>query len=147
MQIEAKRANIEAGRSMRLELPDITKRLERALDGLPQLDVVVGVATGGTVLAGLAAHKLGLPLRLLHINYRAGDNAPQREAPEVLAGVTLRGRQRVLLVDDVSVTGATLRAATALLSAHEVTTLTLKGRADATLYPEVTRCILLPWRD
>ncbi len=132
---------------VRLTLPDISRRLKAALLQLSECDLVVGVATGGTVLASLAAYELALPLKLIRINYRAEDNTPQRVEPTLLQPFELRGQPRVLLVDDVSVTGATFRVATALLGVREVTTLALKGRADSVLYPEVTRCVLLPWRD
>ena len=131
---------------VKLELPDISRRLKTALLDL-SFDVVIGIATGGTVLAALAAYELELPLKLMHLNYRAEDNTPRYEAPKLQAAFTLTGRHRILIVDDVSVTGATFRAAKTLLKNHEVTTLALKGQADTVLYPEVTRCILLPWRD
>ncbi len=131
---------------VRLELPDISRRLKTALTDV-ECDLVVGIATGGTVLASLAAVQLGVPLKLMHLNYRARDNAPQREKPELLEPFELAERQRVLLVDDVSVTGATFRVALSHLTGHGVRTLALKGRADTVLYPEVTRCVLLPWRD
>ncbi len=132
---------------VRLTLPDISQRLKAALSQLPECELVVGIATGGTVLASLAAHELALPLKLIRINYRAEDNTPQRAKPTLLQPFELTGQPRILLVDDVSVTGATFRVAITLLEVYEVTTLVLKGRADSVLYPEVTRCVLLPWRD
>ena len=66
------------GAKVRLGLPDISRRLKTALSTLSEVDVVVGVATGGTVLASLAAVQLGLPLKLMHLNYRAQNNVPQR---------------------------------------------------------------------
>lgn len=114
---------------------------------LPAVDCVVGIAEGGIVPAALIAHQLGLPLRLLRINYRAVDNSPQRPAPTLLALVPLFPvGGRVLLVDDVSVSGQTLELARSLLSEHEVITFTLKGMADFVLFPEIGSCVNWPWK-
>ncbi|CAN5893499.1 hypothetical protein BH24DEI2_BH24DEI2_20960 [soil metagenome] len=131
---------------VRLELPDIATRLKRTR--LPEVDAVVGIATGGTVLASLVAYELERPLKLIRLNYRAPDNTPQRPWPELLEPFELDATmRRVLLVDDVSVSGQTLRQAQRYLDGLDVTTLVFKGRADIVLYPEVSTCIELPWRD
>lgn len=109
--------------------------------------MVVGIATGGTVPAALLAHQLHKPLALVTVNFRAPDNTPRRPAPEVLGEVPrLSARARVLLVDEVSVTGATMAAARALFPGHPVTTLVLKGTADIVAFPEVDSCVDWPWR-
>ena len=114
---------------------------------VPDVDVVVGIATGGTVPAALLAHQLRRPLALVTLNFRAPDNTPRRPAPEVLGPVpALEPGSRVLLVDEVSVTGATLRAASALFKEQRVTTLVLKGRADLVAFPEVQSCVAWPWK-
>lgn len=127
-----------------LDFPTIRARLE-GLE-LPPADVVVGIATGGTVPASLVAYRLGLPLAVMRLNYRAEDNTPQRPRPEPLGAFSPPERGRVLLVDDVSVSGQTLEVARALLPGLEVTTLVFKGRADIVLFPEVKRCVQWPWK-
>lgn len=114
---------------------------------LPTVDLVVAIATGGIVPGALVAYELGVPLHRLDINYRAPDNTPQRPAPQLLASPDLPAPgSRVLLVDDVAVTGQTLALAGGLLSECDVTTLTLKGRAaDIVLFPEVASCVAWPW--
>jgi uncharacterized protein len=121
----------------------IVERLA-ALD-LPEVDLVVGIASGGTVPAGLVAYRLGVPLQLLSINYRDAANRPQRPRPELLAPSPGPLGRRILLVDDVAVSGATVALARELLAGHEVTTLVLKGRADIVAFPEVGTCVLWPW--
>ena len=129
-----------------LELPDIARRLKAA--ELPDADVVVGVATGGVVPASLVAYQLELPLHIMHLNFRAADNSPKRPRPELVQPFDLEPNfQNVLLVDDVSVSGATFLKAVGLLEGKNVTTFALKGKADIVLFPEVTSCIYLPWRD
>ncbi len=128
-----------------LDFQDLSRRI-RALD-LPDFDLVVGIATGGTVPASLVAFHLGLPLRLMSINFRAADNSPQRPEPELLDAFSLEGpASRILLVDDVSVTGSTFARAREQLQGHEVTTLAFKGKADHVLVPEVSSCVVWPWK-
>ena len=114
---------------------------------LPSVDCVVGIADGGIVPGSLLAHQLELPLHLLRINYRAPDNSPRHSVPTLLADLpTLPEHTRILLVDDVSVSGQTLTLARDLLQGHEVITLTLKGRADFVLFPEIEACVNWPWK-
>jgi hypoxanthine phosphoribosyltransferase len=54
---------------------------------------------------------------------------------------------RVLLVDDVSVTGKTLNRVKALLKGYTVYTLVMKGKGDFVLFPEVGTCVQWPWKD
>jgi hypoxanthine phosphoribosyltransferase len=127
-----------------LDFSDLTRRL-KALE-LPPADLVVGIATGGIVPASLVAFQLDLPLVLISINFRDPANQPQRAAPELLAPFRIAtAGQRIILVDDVSVTGGTMELARQLLAGHKVTTLAFKGKADFVLLPEVTSCVIWPW--
>lgn len=130
-----------------LDFRDLARRL-KALS-LPDVDVVVGIANGGTVPASLVAFHLDVPLKLIHLNFRDDANRPRRSAPELLLPFEApEPGSRVLLVDDVSVSGATLRAGAARLPGCEVTTLAFKGRqgsADLVLVSEVASCVNWPW--
>ncbi len=124
-----------------------TIRLRLARMVLPEVDHVVGIATGGIVPAAMLAEHLHKPLSFLHINFRDEANKPRYEQPVRLAAVPeLLPNQRILLVDDVAVTGSTLQIAKALLSEHQVTTLVFKGRADYVLFPEIDACVNWPWK-
>jgi adenine/guanine phosphoribosyltransferase-like PRPP-binding protein len=128
-----------------LDFETISRALKQT--NLPSVDFVVGIAEGGIVPAALLAHQLDCPLRLLRINYRSLNNAPQRPTPTLLADVpTLPEGARILLVDDVSVSGQTLALACGLLNRHEVITFTLKGKADFVLFPEIAACVNWPWK-
>ena len=128
-----------------LEFDGISRALKRLT--LPSVDCVVGIAEGGTVPAALLAHQLGLPLWMLRINYRAPDNTPQRPEPRLLVELPpVPEGARILLVDDVSVSGQTLALARELLDGHEIVTFTLKGQADFVLFPEITACVNWPWK-
>lgn len=114
---------------------------------LPDVDVVVGIATGGVVPASLCAFVLDKPLTMMRINYRAEDNKPQYPRPVVYSAPEVSANpKRILLVDDVSVSGQTLQAAKNLLTGHEVTTVVLKGQADIVLLPPIETCVKWPWK-
>ncbi len=128
-----------------LSFTEISRRLENLT--LPQIDSVVGIGTGGIVPAAMLAHQLHKPFTVLTISFRDEANFPRHDQPRLLDDVPpLATRQRILLVDDVSVSGATLGLAKAQLSEHHVTTLVLKGKADYVLFPEVTACVKWPWK-
>jgi uncharacterized protein len=114
---------------------------------LPKVDLVLGIGRGGVVPASLVAYELGIDLLIVQINYRDDDNIPQREKPSILEEFELllpRG-SKILIVDDVSVTGKTLGTIKDKLHGYEVTTLVLKGKADHVLFPEIKTCVEWPW--
>lgn len=128
-----------------LSFEEISRRLKSL--ALPEIDRVIGIASGGTMPAALVAHQLSRPFSLMQINYRDEVNQPRHERPKLLGDVpAFAAKQRILLVDDVSVSGATLEVAKATLSDHEVITLVLKGKADLVAFPEISACVKWPWK-
>ena len=130
---------------VQLSFVEISQRLKQ-LD-LPEMDWVIGIGSGGIVPASLLAHQLSKPLSLLTINYRAEDNTPQHDTPKLLpTAPSLPETSRILLVDDVSVSGQTLAFAKSLLPQPNIVTLVLKGRADYVVFPEIGACVHWPWK-
>jgi len=114
---------------------------------LPECDLVVGISDGGTVPASLTAAMLGCDLKIVKFSYRGPDNAPIHPEPKCLNGFVLpAGVKKVLLVDDVSVSGKTLVAAARLLKDCRVVTFVFKGQADHVLFPEIKECVDWPWK-
>jgi hypoxanthine phosphoribosyltransferase len=114
---------------------------------LPEVDYVIGIATGGIVPASLIAHQLGRPLSFLHINYRAPDNTPRHNEPVLVSWQPLAtSSQKILLVDEVSVSGKTMDFARSFLQGQQVYTFVLKGKADYVLFPEIDTCVNWPWK-
>lgn len=113
-----------------------------------QIDGVVGIATGGVVPAALVAQRLGVGLKLIALNYRDEANEPRHPAPRLLSAVPDLGSwRRVLLVDDVYVSGQSWRAARALLPPDvEVLPFVLKGKVDFALIRAIDGCVQWPWR-
>lgn len=131
-----------------LSFQDITQRLKTMT--LPDVDLVVGIATGGTVPAALVAYQLDKPLTVLHLHYRDVNNTPEHPAPVLIAeGMLPSTPCHLLLVDDVSVSGQTLNAAKAHLQDYVITTLVMKGKpgaADYILFTDVPSCVRWPWK-
>ena len=129
-----------------LSFLEIIGRL-RAME-LPSTDLVIGIGSGGVVPAALVASQLGAELRVITLNYRDEENIPRYQDPLVTgmpADLDPEGK-RILLVDDVSVSGKTINTALQLLKGHQVKTLTMKGKADFVLFPEIKECVRWPWK-
>jgi hypoxanthine phosphoribosyltransferase len=128
-----------------LSFETISERIRQI--NFPEVDLVIGIATGGIVPGSLVAFHLGKPFKTLTINYRDEENVPRYDSPKVLNG--LQGKisgLKVLLVDDVSVSGKTLEAAESLLEDCEVFTFVLKGTGDLSAFPEISTCVIWPWK-
>lgn len=112
------------------------------------LDGVVGIASGGVVPAALVAQRLGLELKVIALNYRDESNEPRHAEPRLLSAVPdLFDWKRVLLVDDVYVSGKSWKAARAALPADvEVLPFVLKGQVEFALIRDIDGCVQWPWR-
>lgn len=127
-----------------LSMEEISERIKYT--PLPEFDLVVGIATGGSIPASIVAYKTSRPLKMIKLNYRDIENNPIYEEPKLLSNVSEElSNKKVLLVDDVSVSGKTLDKAKSLLTESEVTTFVLKGNADIVIFPEADRCVKWPW--
>ena len=111
-----------------------------------EFDLVVAIANGGIVPAGILAQRFGgTEVRLLRINLRDERQRPRYDAPRLLAPVDFEfAGRRILLVDDRVKSGSTLKLACELLSeAAIVRTFAVNGNADYALYNE--ECFKFPW--
>jgi hypoxanthine phosphoribosyltransferase len=128
-----------------LSFVEIAERIKNI--SLPDFDFIAGIAEGGLVPASLLAYKLNIELITVKINYRDPENKPRYEEPKVFVYPPKEYKNnRILLVDDVSVTGKTINTAKELFAGNMVSTLTLKGKADFVLFPEIRECVNWPWK-
>lgn len=128
-----------------LSFKEITARL-KSID-FPPVDIVIGIGTGGVPAATMVAYHLNAELQVMTLNYRDEKNNPLYEKPKVLSTPAwqLEGK-RILLVDDVSVSGKTMNAALEILAGYDVQTCAMKGKADFVLFPEIKDCVKWPWK-
>lgn len=112
------------------------------------VDGVVGIATGGVVPAALVAQRLGVGMKVIGVNYRDEANEPRFAEPQLRSRVPELGNwKRVLLVDDVYVSGKSWHAARALLPREvEVVPFVLKGKVEFALFRDVEGCVEWPWK-
>jgi gluconokinase len=139
----------DAAAKVDLDFGRIVERVRTAdLPPREEVDAVVAIARGGTVPGALIAYRLERPLRLMRLAFRDDANRPASDEPEPVGEPPDVRGQRIVLVDDVTVSGATLRRAAALLDAARTTTVAFKGAegaADVVLFPDVPRCVRWPW--
>ena len=130
-----------------LSFTEITARLA-AWKFPGHIDGVIGIATGGVVPAALVAQRLGIEMKVIAVNYRDETNEPRFPEPKLLSSVPVLGSwRRVLLVDDVFVSGKSWRAARAALPAEvDVLPFVMKGKVDFALIREVDGCVQWPWK-
>ena len=128
-----------------LSFKQISKRLKELV--LPEIDLVIGIGSGGVPPATFVAFHLNAELQIMTLNYRDEKNVPRYESPKILnkPNWNLEGK-RILLVDDVSVSGKTMNAALEQLEGYNVKTLAMKGKADFVLFPEIKDCVKWPWK-
>ncbi|NCB08538.1 MAG: phosphoribosyltransferase [Bacteroidia bacterium] len=128
-----------------LSFREISERLKKT--ELPEIDLVIGIGSGGIVPAGFVAFHLNAELQVITLNYRDEQNNPRYDEPKILQKPEwqLEGK-RILLVDDVSVSGKTMNTALELLKGYNVKTLAMKGKADYVLFPEIKDCVKWPWK-
>ena len=116
---------------------------------LPEVDAVVGIQTGGRIPAILCAHRIKCELYMLPIHFRDPSNQPEFDEPIIFSEDFERPPtgSRILLVDDVCVSGKTMETAKALLGEGypSIHTLVLKGKGDVVLFPEIKGCVAWPW--
>ncbi len=130
-----------------LAFTDLTQRL-MAWKFPAGIEGVIGIASGGVVPAALVAQRLGVEMKVIALNYRDDTNAPRFDEPKLLSPVPDLGAwRRVLLVDDVYVSGKSWHAARALLPREiEVLPFVLKGKTDFALIRDVDGCVQWPWK-
>jgi hypoxanthine phosphoribosyltransferase len=134
-----------ADQKVTLNLEEIIKKMQSF--SFPNVDIVVGISSGGVFPAKLVAKQLDLPLRLIYINYRNQNNQPKYAVPKFIKMEDLpQDTKKLLLVDDVSVSGKTLQYAKDHLKNFKVKTFVLKGHADYVLFPGIRSCVHWPWK-
>jgi len=128
-----------------ISFKEIIKRLKNI--DLPEFDLVIGIGSGGIPPAAFVAFHLNTELQVMFMNYRDEENNPRYNEPVLLKKPewNLEGK-RILLVDDVSVSGKTLNAALKLLEGYNVKTLAMKGKADYVLFTDIKDCVKWPWK-
>lgn len=129
-----------------LSFKQITERLKKL--ELPEFDVVIGIGSGGIPPATFVAYHLNAELHVMTLNYRDEKNNPRYNEPQVfhIPDCHLEGK-RILIVDDVSVSGKTMETAKQQLIGHNIKTLAMKGKADYVLFPDVQDCVKWPWKE
>jgi uncharacterized protein len=136
---------MESSLEQRIGLDDLMGRIREKLNP-GGFDLVVGVARGGILPAYLASRWLDLPLETIHLNLRDDNHRPVRERPLLLKPVDFDwAGKRILLCDDVSNSGATLKTAAECLPGAMISSLVISGRADISLFGPHDRCIAWPW--
>ncbi|NLI72385.1 MAG: phosphoribosyltransferase [Bacteroidales bacterium] len=123
---------------------EVMKRF-REIEFHENFDMIVAIANGGIIPAGILNQKLGIEFQVLKINLRDANQKPIYNTPQLLSPVEFDfNNKTILLVEDRIKTGATVNFALELLKeAKLVKTFAVNGNADYSLYNE--NCFKFPW--
>lgn len=115
------------------------------IDLLDKFDVIVAIGRGGVIPGRLVSEFLSLPLKEITINFRNDKHEVQHQKPQIINKLNFDTKnKRILIVDDVSRTGETLKIAKGeIKEAKEVKTFVVNGKADYSLFDE--ECFKFPW--
>lgn len=108
-------------------------------------DMIVAIANGGIVPAGILNQRLGIEVQLLKINFKDEFQKPRYDTPKLLKPIDFEYKnKKILLVDDRIKSGSTIQLARELLKdASLVKTFAVNGNADYPLFNEA--CFRFPW--
>lgn len=108
-------------------------------------DIVVAIANGGIVPAGIINQRLNAEFQIIKINLRDPQQKPRFDEPKLLSPIDFDfNNKKILLVDDRIKTGSTIKLAKELLKeAQLIKTFAVNGTADYALFDEM--CFRFPW--
>jgi len=108
-------------------------------------DLIVAIANGGLVPAGILNQRLQTEVQILRINFKDENQRPRYDTPKLLQPVDFDFKnKKILLVDDRIKSGATIVVAKEILSeANLIKTFAVNGNADYALFNE--SCFRFPW--
>lgn len=111
-----------------------------------EFDFMIAIGRGGIIPAAILNQKLNLEMGTLWLRFRDEKNNAMGEHPKLVKEFELDAKdKRILIVDDVSRTGASLNYVKELLKdAKSVRTFVINGKADFYLYDE--ECFKFPWK-
>ena len=129
-------------RKIKLTLEDIVSKIRKINFGT--VDLVVAIGKGGIVPGALIANLLHKEYAVVWLNYRDDNHIPQYEQPRLIKEIDFEYTNKtLLLVDDVSRTGATLKKAKEIFNTRAKTCV-INGKADYSLY-DFKECVQFPW--
>jgi len=110
-----------------------------------KFDIVIGIAKGGIIPAIILSDMLNLKFDILWLEYRDEKNKIKYKEPRLLKKIHKYKNKKILLVDDVIRSNATIRKAKKLLKGNKVKTFAINGKADYYLF-NTKKCMKLPWK-
>jgi xanthine phosphoribosyltransferase len=112
---------------------------------LENFDLIVAIARGGVIPGFLISKKIKNDLELMWLRFRDDENKVIFKSPRLIKKLDFNFKgKKILLVDDVSRTGTTLKTASKYLKgAKNIKTFVINGKADYCLYDQ--ECFKLPW--
>jgi xanthine phosphoribosyltransferase len=124
------------------------RQIQNKLDKIAfqeEFDMVIAIARGGVIPGFLISKKIKKDLEIIWLKFRDDENKIEFKSPRLTKKLEFDFKgKKILLVDDVSRTGSTLRKASKYLKgAKNIKTFVINGKADYCLYDQ--ECFKFPW--
>jgi len=124
------------------------KQIQNKLDRVvfdKNFDMIVAIGRGGVTPGFLVSKKLKKDLELVWLRFRDDENKVAFKQPKLIKKLEFNFKNKnILLVDDISRTGTTFKAASKYLKGSKsIKTFVINGKADYYLYDE--NCFKFPW--
>ena len=124
------------------------KQIQNKLDKIvfhEKFDLVVAIARGGVIPGFLISKKIKKGLELIWLRFRDDENKVVFRHPKLIKKTEFNFEgKKILLVDDISRTGTTFKAASKYLKGvKSIKTFVINGKADYFLYDQ--ECFKFPW--
>ena len=127
----------------KITFEQVIRKLKKVKFG--KFDLIVAIGKGGIIPAALVQNILNVDMHVLWLNFRDEKQCPKHKAPKLVKKLSFNFKgKRILVVDDVSRTGATLGKAKEILKGSNVKTFVVDGYADYSLYNH-KECVRWPW--
>lgn len=117
----------------------------RTIEFNETFDMVIAIANGGIIPAGIINQRLNAEFQIIRINLKDENQKPKYDSPKLMSPIDFEFKgKKILLVDDRIKTGSTIKFAMELLKdAACIKTLAVNGNADYALFNE--SCFRFPW--
>lgn len=133
--------------SIKITLDEIMEKV--CLKAKGEFDLVVAIGRGGILPAYLVSRFLDVKLDIIYLEFRDKAHKQKYDQPKLTKKIDFDFcGKNILLVDDISNSGTTLKQAQFFLKGSvNIKTLVIYGDADISLFGKHTRCVQWPWEE
>ncbi|MEA1986234.1 MAG: phosphoribosyltransferase [Candidatus Marinimicrobia bacterium] len=111
-------------------------------------DIVIAIGRGGILPGYLISRFVDIPMKIVYVDFRNDKHEQKYENPKVKINADIKKikDKKILIVDDISNSGKTIKSVKKQIPNNEITTVVIYGNADISLFGKHDECIEWPWQ-